>query len=142
MIYNINDELRDFTYITNVYKYISAYNRKGHQIGRKIGDMLEMLTMGGIYSCPELLTRLDTEGKLEGFTTAGHKVEFGFYNDVLHKTGLFGAVECKCVGVEEANAGKGQKYFRRVQDNESFTIEFNGRWMDSQIAQTITVVSH
>ena len=113
MLYNINDELRDFTYITGVYKCISAYNLKGHQIGRKIGDMLEILTMGGIYNCPELLARLDTEGKLEGFTTAGHKVEFGFYDDVWRKRGLFGAVECKCVGVE-----------------------------DSQIVQTVTVISH
>lgn len=142
MIYNINDELRDFTYITSVYKCISAYNLKGHQIGRKIGDMLEILTMGGVYNCPELLARLDTEGKLEGFTTAGHKVEFGFYDDVRRKRGLFGAVECKCVGVEETTAGKGQAYIRRVQDSGSFTIDFNGRWMNSQIVQTVTVVSH
>lgn len=142
MIYNINDELRDFTYITGVYKCISAYNLKGHQIGRKIGDMLEILTMGGIYNCPELLSRLDTEGKLEGFTTAGHKVEFGFYEDAQHKTGLFGAVECKCVGVEETTAGKGQSYIRKVHDYESFVLEFNGRWMDSKITLTITVLSH
>lgn len=110
MIYHIENELRDFTYITNVYKTISAYNLKGHQIGRKIGDMLELLTMGGVYNCPELLPRLDTEGKLEGFTTAGHKVEFGFYDDIAHKAGLFGAIECKCVGVEETTSGKKQAY--------------------------------
>lgn len=142
MIYNIDNEVRDFTYITSVYKCISAYNLKGHQIGRKIGDMLEILTMGGVYNCPELLTRLDAEGKLEGFTTAGHKVEFGFYEDVRHKTGLFGAIECKCVGVEETTAEKGQAHLRNVRDDESFTIKFNGRWMNSQIAQTITIVSH
>ena len=142
MIYNIDSELRDFTYITSVYKSISAYNLKGHQIGRKIGDMLEILTMGGIYRNPELLARLDTEGKLEGFTTAGHKVEFSFYNDVKTKKGLFGAIECKCVGVEETTAGKGQAAIRTIKDNESFSIEFNGRWMDSQIVQTITLKSH
>ena len=142
MIYNINDELRDFTYITSVYKCISAYNLKGHQIGRKIGDMLEILTMGGIYNCPELLARLNREGELEGFTTAGHKVEFGFYDDARNKRGLFGAVECKCVGVEETNAGKGQAYIREVQDNGSFTIGFKGQWMTSKIVQTVTVISH
>lgn len=74
MIYDINQELRDFTYITSVYKCIAAYNLKGHQIGRKIGDMLEILTMGGIYNCPELLERLAIEEKIEGFTSARHKV--------------------------------------------------------------------
>lgn len=80
--------------------------------------MLEILTMGGVYNCPELLVRLDTEGKLEGFTTAGHKVEFGFYDDARRKRGLFGAVECKCVGVEETTAGKGQSYIRRVKTTD------------------------
>lgn len=142
MIYDIKLELRDFTYITSVYKCIAAYNLKGHQIGRKIGDMLEILTMGGIYNCPELLECLDTEGKLEGFTTAGHKVEFGFYHDLRHKKGLFGAVECKCVGVEETTAGKGQACLRKVRNGESFSLEFNGRWMDKQIIQTVSLVSH
>lgn len=142
MIYDMNLELRDFTYITSVYKCIAAYNLKGHQIGRKIGDMLEILTMGGIYNCPELLERLDTEGKLEGFTTAGHKVEFGFYHDLRHKDGLFGAVECKCVGVEETTAGKGQAYLRKIRNGESFSLEFNGRWMDKQIVQSVSLVSH
>ena len=141
MIYDITQELRDFTYITNVYKCISAYNLKGHKIGRKIGDMLEILTMGGIYQNPELLSRLDTEGKLEGYTTAGHKVEFGFYKNVGQKHGLFGAVECKCVGVEETTAGKGQKYLRRLRANENFSIDFDGRWMSRQISQTIKVLN-
>ena len=80
MIIDMNTELRDFTYITSVYKCISDYNLKGHQIGRKVGDMLEILTMGAVYQNPELLKRLSVEEKLEGYTTAGHKVEFGFFN--------------------------------------------------------------
>lgn len=142
MIYDIQRELRDFTYITSVYKCIAAYNLRGHQIGRKIGDMLEILTMGGIYSCPELLARLDTEGKLEGYTTAGHKVEFGFYHDPRRKAGLFGAVECKCVGVEETTAGKGNACLRRLCDGQSFSLNFSARWMDAPIVQTITLISH
>lgn len=141
MIYDITQELRDFTYITSVYKCIAAYNLKGHQIGRKIGDMLEILTMGGIYNNNDLLSKLDTEGKLEGYTTAGHKVEFGFYKNVLQKQGLFGAVECKCIGVEETTSGKGQNYLRKISIGESFTIKFNGRWMETPIIQTIKVVS-
>lgn len=140
MIYDITKELRNFTYITSVYKCIAAYNLKGHQIGRKVGDMLEILTMGGIYQNPELLARLDTEGKLEGYTTAGHKVEFGFYKNIRQKQGLFGAIECKCVGVEETTAGKGQKYLRKIKTNESFFIDFKGRWMDAPISQEIKVV--
>ena len=40
MIVNIQNELRDFTYITNLYKCIANYNLMGHQIGRKVGVML------------------------------------------------------------------------------------------------------
>lgn len=141
MIYDMSYELRDFTYITSVYKCIAAYNLKGHQIGRKIGDMLEILTMGGVYKCPQLVSHLDTEGKLEGFTTAGHKVEFGFYRDVDNKDGLFGAVECKCVGVEETTAGKGAAHLRKKRVNESFELDFNGRWMEHSLTQTVTVHS-
>lgn len=78
MIIDINSELRDFTYITNVYKCIANYNLKGHQIGREIGDMLEVLTMSAIYQNANLAERLSIEKRLEGYTTAGHKVEFGF----------------------------------------------------------------
>ena len=141
MIYDITQELRDFTYITSVYKCIATYNLKGHQIGRKIGDMLEILTMGGVYQNPALLSRLDTEGKLEGYTTAGHKVEFGFYKNVREKQGLFGAVECKCVGDEETTAGKGQNCLRKIKVGESFSIDFNGRWMNTQISQTIKLLN-
>lgn len=141
MIYDIHQELRDFVYITNVYKCISNYNLKGHQIGRKIGDMLEIITMGGVYASPALLTKLETEGKLEGYTSAGHKVEFGFYENPRTKTDLFGAIECKCVGVEETTAGKGQAHLRRLSIGNSFSLDFNGRWMHHPITQTITLIS-
>lgn len=142
MILDMTTELRDFTYITSVYKCIASYNLRGHQIGRKIGDMLEILTMGEVYRKPNLLEHLDTEGKLEGFTTAGHKVEFGFYEDVRRKRGLFGAIECKCIGVEETTMGKGEKCLRKLHDGESFELEFNGRWMHRPAIQTIMLVSH
>lgn len=141
MIYDINQELRDFIYITSVYKCITSYNLKGHQIGRKIGDMLEILTMHAIYKCPQLLTCLDIESKLEGYTTAGHKVEFGFYHDKINKQGLFGAIECKCVGVEETKAGKNANYLRNIGVNESFAITLDGHWMDRPINQTVSVLS-
>lgn len=137
MIIDINTELRDFTYITSVYKCIANYNLKGHQIGRKIGDMLEILTMGAVYQNPQLVERLSTEEKLEGYTTAGHKVEFGFFNSNRGERQLFGAIECKCVGVEETTSGKNNRHLRKIKANESFTIDFSGRWQPSPITFTL-----
>ena len=134
MIIDINTELRDFTYITSVYKCIANYNLKGHQIGRKIGDMLEILTMGAVYQNPQLVERLSTEEKLEGYTTAGHKVEFGFFNSNRGERQLFGAIECKCVGVEETTSGKNNRHLRKIKESESFTIDFSGRWQPAPIA--------
>jgi hypothetical protein len=137
---DIDTELRDFTYITNLYKFIEGYHRKGHQIGRKIGDMLEILTMGAVYNDPELVERLDTEGKLEGFTSAGHKVEFGFYNDLRKKQGLFGAIECKCVGVEETTSGKNNKHVRLLKLNEEFSLSFSNKWLTNSISCLFKVI--
>lgn len=133
MIYDISKELRDFTYITSVYKCISNYDLKGHQIGRKIGDMLEILTMGALYKNKELKDRLSVEEKLEGYTTAGHKVEFGFFNEVNGSRKLFGAIECKCVGVEETKSGKNNKHLRKLKNGEKFSIEFSSRWQSAPI---------
>ncbi len=134
MIIDINSELRDFTYITNVYKCISNYNLKGHQIGRKIGDMLEILTMSAIYQNTDLSERLSIEKRLEGYTTAGHKVEFSFFNTINQEKHLFGAIECKCVGVEETTSGKNNKNLRKLKDKEDFRIEFSSRWQPSPIS--------
>lgn len=133
MIIDINSELRDYTYITSVYKCISNYNLKGHKIGRKIGDMLELLTMGAIYQNPELKIRLSTENRLEGYTTAGHKVEFGFFNTENNQRNLFGAIECKCVGVEETTSGKNGKNLRKLSIGDSFEIDFSSRWQNQSI---------
>lgn len=124
-------ELRDFTYVTSVYKCIANFNLKGHRIGRKIGDMLEILTMGAIYRNADLYSRLSTEKKLEGYTTAGHKVEFSFFNNLGGRKRLFGAIECKCVGVEETTSGKNKKHLREIAVGDSFDIEFSGKWQPS-----------
>ena len=129
MIVNIQNELRDFTYITNLYKCIANYNLMGHQIGRKVGDMLEILTMGVVYQNNTLKSHLDTEGKLEGFTSAGHKVEFGFFENPLLKDGLFGAIECKCVGVEETKFTSG--HIKNLDLNSFFDISMSGQCANS-----------
>ncbi len=140
MIIDINTELRDFTYITSVYKCIANYNLKGHQIGRKIGDMLEILTMGAVYQNKNLISRLSTEEKLEGYTTAGHKVEFCFFNTVNGQRQLFGAIECKCVGVEETTSGKNNRHLRKLKNQEMFTIDFSGRWQPAPIIFTLQLI--
>lgn len=139
MIVNMQNELRNFTYITNLYKCIANYNLMGHQIGRKVGDMLEILTMGVIYQNNTLKTHLDTEGKLEGFTSAGHKVEFGFFNNPHRKEGLFGAIECKCVGVEKTKFNSG--HIKNLSPNLSFDISMSGQWMTNSITVTIKLIS-
>ena len=111
MIVNIQNELRDFTYITNLYKCIANYNLMGHQIGRKV----------------------------EGFTSAGHKVEFGFFENPLLKDGLFGAIECKCVGVEETKFTSG--HIKNLDLNSFFDISMSGQWMTNSITATIKLIS-
>jgi len=138
---DISKELRDFVYITNVYKLISTYNLKGHQIGRKIGDMLEILTMGAIYQDNELVKRIKTEGKLVGYTTAGHKVEFGFFSDLDDEDSLFGAVECKCVGVEETTAGKGTSYIKSLTVGSNLDFVISSRWLSERITLKIKLES-
>lgn len=139
MIVDMQSELRSFTYITNLYKCIANYNLKGHQIGRKIGDMLEILTMGAIYRIPALKEHLNTEGKLEGFTSAGHKVEFGFFKNPKTKTGLFGAIECKCVGVEETKLGKNNTV--NLKTNAFYTLTLSAQWMASSVTIKIKLLS-
>lgn len=129
----MKSEIRNFTYISNVYKYISNYDLKGHQIGRKIGDMLEILTMGAIYNNKNLRKRLSTEKKLEGYSTAKHKVEFSFFQHDGSEPRLFGAIECKCVGVEETTSGKDNKNLRKLKVGQKFTIEFSGHWQQFPI---------
>lgn len=139
MIINMQNELRSFTYITSLYKCIANYNLMGHQIGRKVGDMLEILTMGAIYRTPALKEHLDTEGKLEGFTSAGHKVEFGFFKDPKSKTGLFGAIECKCVGVEETKLGK--KNTIKLKTNDFYQLPLSGQWMTDSVTAKFKLIS-
>ena len=139
MIVNMQNELREFTYITNLYKCIANYNLMGHQIGRRVGDMLEILTMGVVYQNSTLRTHLNTEGKLEGFTSAGHKVEFGFFDNPRRKDGLFGAIECKCVGVEETKFTSG--HIKNLSPNSSFDISMSGQWMTNSITATVKLIS-
>ena len=93
--------------LSDVFKFTQGLGQKGHQIGRKVGDAIELLTYGMINLENELAIHLVIEDGVEGATSAKHKVEFSFYkwneNNKPSKLSadLFGIIECKKVGVEQ-----------------------------------------
>ena len=100
-------------HLSHVFKYISKFRHAGHQVGRKVGDMLEVLTYSALCHDPELKKRLQIEPKIFGFCDAGHKVEFGILKEprvgselvnsekIEDPALLIGFIECKKVGVEQ-----------------------------------------
>lgn len=99
------------THLSDIFKYISKFRHAGHQVGRKVGDMLEVLTYAAISNNTELAKRLHIEPKLYGFCDAGHKVEFALTKkpltqlakggEIRSPADLIGFIECKKVGVEQ-----------------------------------------
>lgn len=140
-------------HLSDVFKYISHFRRKGHQIGRKVGDMLEVLTLAAVKCDADLSARLLIEPYLEGFSTDKHKVEFGIFDgdqealfavnngkkskkkmEVLadHIYGLKGFIECKKVGVEQTiNSTFKKKYSKGILPfNEVLEVNFRPRWAE------------
>lgn len=126
--------------LSDVFKYISHFRHAGHQVGRKIGDMLEVLTYAAIVSDRDLGSRLHVEPKLFGFSDAGHKVEFTLLNtpsldrnnqplvknggEITDPTTIFAFIECKKVGVEQTvNSGFKNTFDRH--DNKSYRVPFD-----------------
>ena len=92
--------------LSDVFKFTQGLGQKGHQIGRKVGDAIELMTLGMVNLDENLAKYLVIEDGVEGATSAKHKVEFSFYkleNNLPTKisTDLFGLIECKKVGVEQ-----------------------------------------
>ena len=92
--------------LSDVFKFTQGLGQKGHQIGRKVGDAIELMTLGMVNLDENLTKYLVIEDGVEGATSAKHKVEFSFYkleNNLPTKvsTDLFGLIECKKVGVEQ-----------------------------------------
>ncbi len=126
--------------LSNVFKYISHFRHAGHQVGRKVGDMLEVLTYAAIVRERELYSRLHVEPKLFGFSEAGHKVEFTLlktpqldeHNNPLVRNGgeitdpntIFAFIECKKVGVEQTVNSGFKKLFTK-HNNKSYKVPFN-----------------
>ena len=112
---------RDFVYLSDVYVYTEQFGKKGHQMGRKVGDMLEILTMGYCLFKENLKKAMRTEIALEGFTGAKHKVEFSFYDSNEEKNKLIGFIECKKVGVEVTVHSKTRDSSLQIPVGNSFT---------------------
>jgi hypothetical protein len=127
-------------HLSDVFKFTQGLGQIGHQIGRKVGDAIELVTLAMVYRDEELSKFLEIENGVEGATTAKHKVEFAFYN--LDENGnptknpedLFGIIECKKVGVEQTvkqnfktwkSKAKNKKDFN-VTDGYVFTISPTG----------------
>jgi len=114
--------------LSNVFKFTQGLGQKGHQIGRKVGDAIELLTLGMINLEEDLLRFLVIEDGVEGATTAKHKVEFSFYNlDVNGKptkkaSDLFGLIECKKVGVEVTIKQSFKNWKNRAENKANFHL--------------------
>lgn len=125
--------------LSDVFKYISHFRHAGHQVGRKVGDMLEVLTYAAIVRERELYSRLHVEPKLFGFSEAGHKVEFTLLHtsqlnengnplvrnggEITDPTEIFAFIECKKVGVEQT-VNSGFKRTFAKHNNKSFRVPF------------------
>ena len=132
--------------LSDTFKYISHFRHAGHQVGRKVGDMLELLTYAAIANDQSILSRLHVEPKLFGFSDAGHKVEFVILDEesevknageITDPSNVISFIECKKVGVEQTiNSGfKKNKSFKKhktlkayhIPLNEEFKISFSPR---------------
>ncbi len=137
---DVHGAARHYVHLSDVFKYISHYRRRGHQIGRKVGDMLEVITLAAIYRDASALRRLVLEPKLVGFSGAGHKVEFGFFHlgadgkPSTEMSSLAGFVECKKVGVEQTIDGAFKRVFgkaSRIPYGVSIDIRFAPKWAEA-----------
>lgn len=127
--------------LSDTFKYISHFRHAGHQVGRKVGDMLEILTYAAIARDKDMLSRLQVEPKLHGFSEAGHKVEFILLNNnSLNSDGspkiisngiikdpkeVIGFIECKRVGVEQTINSAFKKNFEKVPNSKGYKVKYN-----------------
>ena len=154
--------LKSMNNLSDIFKFISHYRHAGHQVGRKVGDMLEVLTYAALSRNPELLSRLHVEPRLYGFSDAGHKVEFVLHSSEsfdsfglpqIRKSGsiidpydVISFIECKKVGVEQTINGNFKRLFTKCHNSNNYvmpyeseyTIRFAPRGQDSHTFRIIT----
>lgn len=119
--------------LSDTFKYISQFRHAGHQVGRKVGDMLEVLTYAALNQDDFIRQRMRIEPKLYGFSGAGHKVEFVIESqpplkrnggEITDASGVLGFVECKKVGVEQTVNGSFKKAFPPNTNPRGFFVEY------------------
>ncbi|MEX2410297.1 MAG: hypothetical protein WD607_02810 [Candidatus Paceibacterota bacterium] len=113
--------------LSEVFKFTQGLGQKGHQIGRKVGDAIELLTLGMIDLDENLRDYLIIEDGIEGATSAKHKVEFAFYNLINESPSkisrdLFGIIECKKVGVEQTIKQGFKKWRAKPENKKDFFL--------------------
>ena len=120
--------------LSDTFKYISQFRHAGHQVGRKVGDMLELITYSALNHDPEISRLINVEPKLFGFSDAGHKVEFVVCEEPPAKRnggeiedieGIIGFVECKKVGVEQTVNQSFKRKFKKNPNGQGFLIPFD-----------------
>ncbi len=120
--------------LSDTFKYISQFRHAGHQVGRKVGDMLELVTYSALNHDPELNRRMNVEPKLFGFSDAGHKVEFVLCEvppekrnggEIKNIESIIGFVECKKVGVEQTVNQSFKKKFSKNPNGQGFIVPFD-----------------
>lgn len=129
--------------LSDTFKYISHFRHAGHQVGRKVGDMLEILTYAAIARDEDMLSRLQVEPKLHGFSEAGHKVEFILLKDkslnsdgspkilsggvITDPSEVISFIECKRVGVEQTINSAFKKKFEKekVANSKGYKVPYN-----------------
>jgi hypothetical protein len=129
------------THLSDTFKYISYFRHAGHQVGRKVGDMLEVLTYASIATDDDMASRLVVEPKLFGFSGAGHQVEFILTNarrmdeknkplvtnggKIENPSNVISFIECKKVGVEQTINRKFREHFKKVSGKKAYEIPFD-----------------
>ena len=115
-------------HLSDVFKFTQGLGQIGHQIGRKVGDAIELVTLAMVYRDNELSKFLEIEDGVEGATTAKHKVEFAFYNldedkkPSKNSDDLFGIIECKKVGVEQTVKQNFKTWKSKIENKKDFHL--------------------
>ena len=125
--------------LSDVFKYISKFRSDGHSIGRKIGDLLELIVYSTLITNKKFVNKLHIEPKLFGFCDSGHKVEFAITEndnlkllkggEIKDPSNLIGFIECKKVGVEQTtNSSYKKKYKEKkylFKHNDTIDLNIN-----------------
>lgn len=133
--------------LSDIFKYISKFRSDGHSIGRKVGDLLEVLVYGSLIHNNILKNKLHIEPKLYGFCDSGHKVEFAITKKNNQKTLkggkiedpsiLCGFIECKKVGVEQTINSSYKKKYHKFNFNFELNSLISFTFDKSQFELTI-----